>query len=45
MASKVTISKKLDKDTVVVIEAESIASAFVAMKDALDAANLVKKSK
>lgn len=43
MANKVTISKKLEKDTVVIVEAESTNSAQAAMKDALDAMNIVKK--
>lgn len=45
MPSKVTISKKVDKSTVVVVEAESNQNAQVAMKEALDAINLAKVSK
>lgn len=43
MANAVTISKKIDKKTVVVIVAESNQSAQSAMKDALEAVNLLKK--
>jgi len=42
-AQPVTISKKIDKGGVVVVEAESTVSAQAAMKDALEAINLIKK--
>lgn len=44
MANKVTISKELDKSTVIVIETSSNASVQVAVKEALEALDLVKKS-
>ena len=42
MANKVTISKKLGRDTVVVVEAESNNSAQLAAKDAVAAIESIK---
>jgi len=42
MANKVTISMELNKKTIVVVEAESNASAVVAAKDAIEALHSIK---
>lgn len=45
MANSVTISKKIGKDTVVVVAAESNQSAVQAAKDAVTAIESIKVSK